>query len=218
MRRPHGFAALRVLADLARNSEKNLEMREATLRDWGDRILANVKSFCKLFKTVLGSDIVNKVAFWWPEGRAIDKPEDPTRFLCDICQYICATEKGMSWHRYHEHGLKHSLRNYIRGTTCEACLKYFRTRNRLFTHLSASSDKCNKFYGVTAFALTDEELQAQEEQAEELTRKLRSRGRRRTYAEFPPVLTDGPLHPSAIACCITHSMRERIRYAPTCSS
>ena len=123
----------------------------------------------------------------------------------------------MPWHRYSEHGLKHSIRKYVRGTTCEACLKDFWTRSRLFTHLTASSQKCNQFYCIVAFAMSDQELKEYEDEAEELTRYLRAKGRRRTYAEFPPVTVDGPLHIEAEKLGITHSMRERVKYAEKCS-
>ena len=78
----------------------------------------------------------------------------------------------------------------------------------MFTQLTASSQKYNQFYCVVSFAMYDQELKEYEDEAEELTRSLRAKGRRRTYAEFPPVTVDGPVHIEAEKLGITHSMRE----------
>ena len=55
--------------------------------------------------------------------------------------------------------------------------------------------------------MSDNELEAAEKAALEITNSLRARGRRRAFAECPAIRAEGPLHHIAEEVGVTHKFR-----------
>ena len=55
--------------------------------------------------------------------------------------------------------------------------------------------------------MSDNELEAAEKAALEITNTLRARGRRRAFAECPAIRAEGPLHHIAEEVGVTHKFR-----------
>ena len=88
---------------------------------------------------------------------------------------------------------------------CERCLRDFHTRERICTHVSASSRMCRSFYAQHGSLVDGPKLEKLESEAYECTMRLMAQGRRRTFAaDGPPIRTDGPLHPAAVQIGVRH--------------
>lgn len=107
--------------------------------------------------------------------------------------FVAESPQGLSWHRFHVHGLKHDVRRHVKGKFCECCLQWFHTRERVLTHLMASSERCKTFYLALTVPLEDEEYERLEAISLEDVRYLSKAGHHRSYAPFPPVRLRGPL-------------------------
>ena len=196
-----------VFEKAAAASAKLEEMRGANLAHWVHIIQLNPKSFKKMFDKVLHEPHINDVKFWWPQTSLAPVAGDPIRQFCHLCDYVSPTTHGMAWHMYNHHGHKHLIRRYIHDTHCIACMREFWTRNRVFTHLAASSARCRAYYFSYAFDIGGERYRELEERAEAQTVSLRKKGRRRTFSERPPEHIFGPTTPEATALGICPAYR-----------
>ncbi|CAK0797405.1 unnamed protein product [Prorocentrum cordatum] len=62
----------------------------------------------------------------------------PARVMCYHCGATFKTKAAHNKHVYAVHQDKHTIDNYIVGDTCQVCLKYFYTANRLTKHVKSS--------------------------------------------------------------------------------
>lgn len=205
----------RDLYDLASVSEKLSELRDAPFRTWIEAIRANPKLMYKAIMSALQLPEVNRVAFWWPDGgnknshtkRANrDLQHDPICIQCDDCPYVASSMHAFTWHAYKVHGQKHPIRNCVRGTVCEACMKEYYTRERLVRHIISTSPRCRQFYYREAEPLPDDLFDALEARAYDDTVKLIKAGYRGTKSFAPPIRVFGPLHITAHRLGIDHRL------------
>ena len=117
----------------------------------------------------------------------------PLVFECDLCSYKCYSPQALSWHRYDRHSVRHSMRPFIHSNVCECCLRDFHSRERVFTHITASSKVCSRYYRENGSAVSSSVLERLEREAYNSTIKLKKQGRRRTHAREPPERMQGPL-------------------------
>ena len=117
--------------------------------------------------------------------------------FCELCDYVGKTKQAMNWHRYEKHSIKHAVRRYLHDTVCECCMRDFMSRERIFTHVSASSPKCNMFYRRVGSELCNDRYEKLESGSYENTMRLMRQDRRRTCADQPHARVYGPLHPVA---------------------
>ena len=136
------------LHDLAQVSSKLGSMRDATIAQWVSLVKQGPKVFIELCVGALKLPEVNTSGLWWPETKALPHPRsisaDPEYQTCPDCGYTCATVQGMNWHMHEVHSKKHELRWLFGSSICLACMYNFHSRERLFKHLSASSDRCRQ--------------------------------------------------------------------------
>ena len=211
------------LERLARVDSRLEEMRDSTVRQWVELIWGRPKAFMKLIKEVISREDVNKVAFWWPSaGNKSKNSSDKcsgselqcapiTTFECPNCSYVCGTPQAFSWHMYDKHHVRHRLRACIYSTVCEVCLRDFHSRERVCTHITASSRIRGQHYREFGVPMGDKALERLESEAYEHTKGLAKRGRRRTFAGGkPPVRTYGPLLESACRLGIRHDCLTKV--------
>ena len=151
---------------------------------------------------------VNTSSKWWPKHTdypAAATPNEPNKYVCDVCEYEAKSIQSLNWHIFKEHGRKHELRHCIRGVTCECCLQFMHTRARLVTHSTQSSPRCRQFYYLEAHPVSQDILEQEEQDEVALTLRLYKAGRRRTYAPVPPVRVRGPLTATALELGVSHS-------------
>lgn len=84
-------------------------------------------------------------------------------------------------------------------------MRDFHSRERICTHVVSSSRKCAMFYRNNGTQLSEQALEAAEEEAYRKTKSLITKGKRRTYAENQaPLRLFGPLHPNAAELGVRH--------------
>ena len=125
-------------------------------------------------------------------------------FSCELCGCESKTPQAHNWHMYNMHGVRHHLRNRVGSTTCECCMRDFHTRERICTHITASSKKCFKYYTDHVVDIDSNVIKKLENEAYEKTIALLKSGRRRAYAEHPPSRADGPLRAEAVSLGVRH--------------
>ena len=94
--------------------------------------------------------------------------------------------------------------SFIVHSASAACESFF-SRERIFTHVSASSKVCKEYYRTYGVPVSEDRLKALDQESEKDTKKLKAGGRRRTFAAGnPPVRVSGPLNRWAIDLGVRH--------------
>ena len=190
------------LLRIAETDHRFQEYKGAPLADWVLLIQNGPGFFAKAIKASLMNPEMNTVAFWLPAGKKGDDADiasaPKSTFSCVHCAYVANSPQSYSWHLYDKHQVRSEIRKYIHSTICQCCLRYFRTRERIVTHIQASSPKCYDWYRQCGTSVPEKVLETLENEAYELTMALQRQGRRRTFGEFPPERTFGPL--TCMAC------------------
>ena len=169
------------LNKLASVEGKLEEYREASMDQWYALISGRGHIFLKVLRVAISLPEVNKVAFWWPQQDKRTSSQEPqaimcpTIFQCLKCGYECKTPQAHSWHMYDRHGDRHYLRSKVHGTACECCMRDFHTRERVCTHVVASSKRCREFYDRYGSEVGSEVLAQLEEEAYSKTKRTSGR-------------------------------------------
>jgi len=195
---------------LAECTDKLSELKGADLMTWLQFIKGHDKQFGKLIIEATASDTVNAPMFWWPKTKAAYNkinPLEPNIFTCEEsgCSFTCQSVTGMNWHMYDKHGQRQLDRHTVDTTHCMCCLQEFHTRERVMTHISASSKRCQVYYRMNAEPVHPEVLAKLDSEALTLTNELKKKGKRRTYAQQPPLRLDGPLTAEAYEAGVSFS-------------
>ena len=210
------------LFQLAEHSDLFEELKGADLRQWVRVVNSSGKRFNAVVLKALRKPPFTQVGFWWPKtsrnGR--ERPEDEMGLIshsCAMCDYSTDSIQALSWHEYTSHGLRHPMRDHIDGTVCIACLSDFHTRERVITHVTASSPRCRDVYLLVRPEVEPDKIVQLEVEAYQNTIKLLRSGRRRTFADIPPVRVDGPLLQCAAEAGILHKNRPGATYCCPCA-
>ena len=121
-------------------------------------------------------------------------------FVCYECGEACATVPGWRTHMRTVHGQRSDLALwtdlYGNGSRCLACGVEFSTWPRLKRHLSRQR-ACVLALRQAQAPLSEEQRRARDQEAAEVARGLRRKGRHTGYAEIPAHRTEGERVPPA---------------------
>ena len=133
-----------------------------------------------------------------PPALSLTEPpeEPPPIYTCDICGQTETSYKKFRDHMFHKHKVKNQVRRLFCGLICPICHTFHHTRERLFDHLKPEKhgpNRCLMLLNERGPILT--QLQANKLDALDKPHHLAlfKQGKKRNYAEYPPVPAIGPL-------------------------
>ena len=133
-----------------------------------------------------------------PPALSLTEPpeEPPPIYTCDICGQTETNYKKFRDHMFHEHKVKNQVRRLFCGLTCPICHTFHHTRERLFDHLKPEKhgpNRCLMLLNQRGPILT--QLQANKLDALDKPYHLTlyKQGKKRNFAEYPPIPAIGPL-------------------------
>ena len=126
---------------------------------------------------------------------------------------VCVVPHRLTHRHTHRHTQTHTQTQTDKQThthrqsppTCECCLQFFHSRERLLRHLMQSSNRCRQFYHSFVEPMEQQEYEDAEKKSLQNTRCLLAQGHRRTHAPTPPVRVCGPYRPESFSVGVCHS-------------
>jgi len=112
---------------------------------------------------------------------------------CPECGFYCKNVHVYSGHMARVHGFRSPLKLRIAGSVCAACMKDFRTRNRLYHHLHCNSKRCGKYYMQNVPVLDNDTYKKEEAATAADEKALKAQGKPAFFAELPVIRLPGPV-------------------------